>query len=154
MQVLHYFLEDPQVGFVAITNHALDAAKSNRCAILLRAEPDHKELMEICRGCLGDQDEQRRLLSQRVVGLDLWLTDALDRMCSAYQDLMREAVPGLGWFNTFFGLRDFMQFIKLLARLSRGAAVRSYARTQPHILASVLLVPHVLSVLRPDLNGR
>ena len=68
--MLHYYLEDhmskpTQVGFVAITNHALDAAKSNRCAILLRAEPDHRELMEICEGALGSEEEKRRLLAPR-----------------------------------------------------------------------------------------
>ena len=126
LKVLHYYLEDhmsrpAKVGFVAITNHALDAAKSNRCAILLRAEPDHRELMEICRGCLGSEAEQRRVLAQQVVGLDLRVPEALESLCSAYQDLMREVE--LSWFNTFFGLRDFMHFIKLLARLSTDSTV-------------------------------
>ena len=45
LKVLHYLLEGhvsirPDVGFVAITNHILDAAKSNRCVVLLREEPD------------------------------------------------------------------------------------------------------------------
>ena len=57
LKVLHYYLEDhmtrpAQVGFIAITNHVLDAAKSNRCAILLRAEPDRDELLQVAWGCL------------------------------------------------------------------------------------------------------
>ena len=45
LKVLHYLLEGhmsirSDVGFVAITNHILDAAKSNRCVVLLREEPD------------------------------------------------------------------------------------------------------------------
>jgi len=127
LKVLHYYLEDhmsrpAKVGFVAITNHALDAAKSNRCAILLRAEPDHRELMQICIGGLGSEAEQRRLLAQTVVGLDERLPDVLDRLCLAYQDLMREERE-LAWFNTFFGLRDFMHVIRLLARLSSGSTI-------------------------------
>ena len=128
LKVLHYYLEDhmsraARVGFVAITNHALDAAKQNRCAVLLRAEPDHKELMEICVGCLGSEEEQRRLLPQQVVGLELRVKEALECMCTAYQELMHEAVEKLEWYNTFFGLRDFMHFIKLLARQSVGSSV-------------------------------
>ena len=127
LKVLHYYLEDhmsrpAKVGFVAITNHALDAAKSNRCAILLRAEPDHRELMQICIGGLGSEAEQRRLLAQIVVGLDERLPDVLDSLCLAYQDLMREERE-LAWFNTFFGLRDFMHVIRLLARLSSGSTI-------------------------------
>lgn len=30
LKVLHYYLDDPQVAFVAITNRPLDAAKMNR----------------------------------------------------------------------------------------------------------------------------
>eukprot|EP01037_Dinobryon_pediforme_P047894 gene47894-62464_t len=52
LKVLHYYLEDhtkvaAKVGLVAISNHILDAAKSNRCAILMRSKPDHDELMQI-----------------------------------------------------------------------------------------------------------
>ena len=31
LKVLHYYLDDPQVCFVAISNRPLDAAKMNRC---------------------------------------------------------------------------------------------------------------------------
>ena len=130
LKVLHYYLEDHmskpvKVGFVAITNHPLDAAKSNRCVALLRAEPDHSELLEVAKGCLGSKSERERLLAQHVVGADEGLPDVLDRMCVAYQDLMRDqdGPEKLGWFNTFFGLRDFMHFIKLLARQAKDSAV-------------------------------
>lgn len=59
LKVLHYLLEGhmsttAQVGFVAISNHILDAAKSNRCALLLRQDPDKNEMMSITRGVLFD----------------------------------------------------------------------------------------------------
>lgn len=71
LKVLHYYLEDhraaaAEVGFVAISNHLLDAAKSNRCALLTRAKPDHEELMNVARGCLGELSE----LESTVAGFD------------------------------------------------------------------------------------
>ena len=54
LKVLHYLLEGhmsakAKVGFVAISNHVLDAAKSNRCVMLLRQEPDDAEMQR----CVG-----------------------------------------------------------------------------------------------------
>ena len=39
LKVLHYYLDDPNVAFVAISNRPLDAAKMNRCvpAVILCA---------------------------------------------------------------------------------------------------------------------
>lgn len=149
LKVLHYYLEDhmsqpAQVGFVAITNHVLDAAKSNRCAILLRAEPGHDELMQIAWGCLEapeNSDARRRLETQAVPGLQLTVPLCLERLCISYQNLMSDTIStehGLGWFNTFFGLRDFMQFVKLLSRLSKD---------------SILGLEHILHALERNMNG-
>ena len=123
---------EAQVGFVAITNHLLDAAKSNRCALLLRAKPDHDELMDVSRGCLGTEDERRRLPNVKMPGGIMCAVDGqpgvpsvLGKLCERYQALMEEKpeVPKhLSFFTTFFGLRDFMHFIKLLGRLSRAGS--------------------------------
>ena len=143
LKVLHYYLEDhmavaAQVGFVAITNHLLDAAKANRCAQLTRAKPDHKELMSIARGCLGSEDERLRLVSSvpavddrgRQVILALDSTDdrqrssLLDKLCETYDACMSGvrtpiiAKPPPADFVCLFGLRDFMHFVKLLGRLA------------------------------------
>ena len=49
------------VSFIAISNHVLDAAKSNRCVCLLRAEPDNDELRSIANGCILDRyDDSKR----------------------------------------------------------------------------------------------
>ena len=37
LQVLHKFLDNQEVSFVAITNHVLDAAKTNRAVSLFRS---------------------------------------------------------------------------------------------------------------------
>jgi hypothetical protein len=147
LKVLHYYLEDymavkARVGFVAITNHLLDAAKSNRCALLTRTKPDHEELMNVARGCLGS-DEERQQLTSTVMGmhrgrpvllkldplsLDSSQVGLLDLLCETYDACMSEqrrprALPGEQSppedFVTFFGLRDFMHFIKLLGRLAK-----------------------------------
>lgn len=149
LKVLHYYLEDhmavdAQVGFVAITNHLLDAAKSNRCALLTRAKPDHEELMNVARGCLGDQDEQRKFTStvpgknrrgeEIILELDPPSSDRsqdglLSLLCYTYDacmcetrracnDPLRGTLPPED-FVLSFGLRDFMHFIKLLGRLAK-----------------------------------
>ena len=71
LKVLHYFLEGhmstkAEVGFVAITNHILDAAKTNRCAVLLREEPDLNELESIARGVLFDADLDGRCSTRQI----------------------------------------------------------------------------------------
>ena len=82
LKVLHYLLEghmssSPNVAFVCITNHILDAAKSNRCACLLRPEPDMEELSCISKGVLGQKlqvDSNEVVLvcfKEQVVEMDL-----------------------------------------------------------------------------------
>eukprot|EP01047_Picozoa_sp_COSAG01_P012374 COSAG01_NODE_556_length_15526_cov_13.393725_1_plen_5121_part_01 len=144
LKVLHYYLEDhmsvaAHVGFVAITNHLLDAAKSNRCALLTRTKPDHDELMNVARGCLGSDKERRSLVSSvclrtnpdLVLKLDPSRLDSseyglLDHLCETYDACMseyprrEELVKPPSDFVCFFGLRDFMHLVKLLGRLAKG----------------------------------
>jgi hypothetical protein len=55
------------VGFVAITNHVLDAAKSNRCVVLFRPEPDEEEMATIARGLLFDRIPNGATITREVV---------------------------------------------------------------------------------------
>ncbi|KAL1518601.1 hypothetical protein AB1Y20_002889 [Prymnesium parvum] len=131
LKVLHYYLEDhmlhkAKVGFIAIANHNLDAAKANRCVQHFRGEPDSTELLDIAWGVLGTEQEQRRLRSQPVAGLAKPVHEVLKVLCETYQTLMSEteARPeSLAWFDTFFGLRDFMYFVKQLGRLSKESFI-------------------------------
>jgi MoxR-like ATPase len=143
LKVLHYYLEDhmsvaAKVGFVAITNHLLDTAKVNRCALLTRIKPDHEELMNIARGCLGNEKDRHQLVStvpafdssgdQIILELDptpgLGRTGLLDALCKTYDACMSDepavsnTVLPPADFVSLFGLRDFMHFIKLLGRLA------------------------------------
>jgi hypothetical protein len=146
LKVLHYYLEehtskDASVGFVAITNHLLDAAKSNRCAMLTRAKPDLEELINIARGCLGSDKERSRICStvngvdqhgkNTILKVDPPPSDAsqvglLQLLCETYDSCMsglpRDMAPHERPpedFMLHFGLRDFMHFIKLLGRLAK-----------------------------------
>lgn len=147
LKVLHYYLEDhmtvdARVGFVAITNHQLDAAKSNRCALLTRVKPDLDELLNVALGCLGSEDERQQMSSSvpgwdrrkkeitlklNVPKSDLFQDGLLSLLCETYDSCMVERprpsdplqVSPPADFVLYFGLRDFMNFMKLLGRLAR-----------------------------------
>ena len=100
LKVLHYHLDRRQVSFVAITNHALDAAKTNRAISLYRPETSTEDL--------------------KILAMDLLHTSAapmtikqnvIDQFCLAFSKMMKEAK-----FQNFYGQRDFMHFMSYLRR--------------------------------------
>ena len=109
----------PEVGFVAITNHILDAAKSNRCAVLLRQEPDKKELLSIARGVLFDATIDGSFSTRQVeCHKQRWDPDELAKiLCRSYTHLLHHKGQ-FKWFQYFFGLRDFIYFLKAMRRKS------------------------------------
>lgn len=118
LKVLHYYLEGhmsmkAKVGFVAITNHVLDAAKSNRCVSLLRQEPGRDELIRITNGVLFGSYGH---LKQTIHGVEFVNTliqkrDFANKLCDSYTELMNRNDKE---FDTFFGLRDFIYFLRYL----------------------------------------
>lgn len=97
----------PEVAFVCITNHILDAAKSNRCICLLRPEPEKSELMCIAVGVLCQKlqdtskvdfisfnDDKMIMKPEEFAGL----------LCDCYLTLIRSKTE-FSWFVQFFGLR-------------------------------------------------
>jgi hypothetical protein len=54
LKSLHYYLDAEEVAFVAITNHALDAANSNRGVNVFRSTPSLTSLETLAMGCLCD----------------------------------------------------------------------------------------------------
>lgn len=110
LKVLHYLLEGhmsscPNVAFVCITNHILDAAKSNRCACLLRPEPDMEELSCISKGVLCQKMQEDSNSVELVCFREkvLEMKEFSDRMCSCYMDLMKDT-DRFSFFVDFFGL--------------------------------------------------
>ena len=117
LKVLHYHLEShmstkAKVGFVAITNSVLDAAKSNRCVSLLRQDPSEKEMLQIAHGVLfqGEQVVNGVKFSGQSLSMDAFAQS----FCAAYK-----AVVLIDDFRTFFGLRDFIYFLKSIKQRSK-----------------------------------
>ena len=122
LKVLHYLLEghmsaSPEVGFVCITNHILDAAKSNRCVCLLRPEPDKEELMYIAMGvlCQKHQSDESNILFIRVEMQMMTAEEFSSIMCNCYLNLIQNKVQ-FRWFVQFFGLRDFLHALRFIRR--------------------------------------
>ena len=110
LKVLHYHLDKQEVSFVAITNHVLDAAKTNRAVSLFRPEVSNEDLKTLAKGCLTPNPEKPPAHLRQ----DL---DTIVRFCPAYTRLMENPL-----LNRFFGLRDFIHFINYLRR-RRGEGI-------------------------------
>eukprot|EP01040_Poterioochromonas_malhamensis_P005804 gene5804-6244_t len=165
LKVLHYYLEDhmkvdAEVGFVAISNHVLDAAKTNRCAVLLRAPPDHEDLFNIASGCFGPPEIQQRICTalqlsgdkdngKRPISLasssTISLSRLLDTLCESFEacseetDTKDSAISCVYDFVDFYGLRDFMHSIKLLGRLTSADRM--------------ITSRHIIEVVERNFNG-
>ncbi|XP_041073204.1 E3 ubiquitin-protein ligase rnf213-alpha-like [Carcharodon carcharias] len=112
LKTLHPLLEDgcidddplkhKKVGFIGISNWALDPAKMNRGIFVSRGDPDKKELFESAKGiCSSDPVIQKKVLS-----LFGSLADAYLTICKKQN-------------KEFFGLRDYYSLIKMVFSLSK-----------------------------------
>jgi hemicentin len=104
LKVLHYHLDRKEVSFVAISNHLLDAAKTNRAVSLYRSEPSIDELRTLAKGCLCDNVDDPPVEMKK----DL---DLIVKFCPVYHEFMKNPE-----FKRFYGLRDFIHFINFLQR--------------------------------------
>ncbi|XP_065839047.1 uncharacterized protein [Oscarella lobularis] len=123
LKALHYYLDSPAVSFVAITNNVLDAAKSNRAVNLFRPKMDLDELQTLASGCLDDQSS---------------LALTVNKFCDRYLKLMEKDE-----FKNFFGLRDFIHFIRYIRR-HRNSVVGTEQRSMSQL---------VLRALERNFNG-
>lgn len=103
LKALHYYLDNPSVSFVAISNHVLDAAKTNRAVSVVRMEVSVKELEILAKGCLCDTPDSVPLEKQREIA-------NIVKFCSRYVEVIKED------FKDFFGLRDFVHLLHYLRR--------------------------------------
>lgn len=91
LKALHVHLDNMEVSFVAISNHVLDAAKTNRAVSLFRPETSKDDVKKLADGCL----QQGHTFT--------------DGMCEEYIKKMQ--IPE---FCAFYGLRDFIHFCTYL----------------------------------------
>ena len=104
LKVLHYHLDRQEVSFVAITNHILDAAKTNRAVCLFRPDASEEELKTLVKGCLCTTPNNPPPDLQKDLNIVV-------QFCPVYFNLMTRQE-----FSQFFGLRDFIHFVNYLRR--------------------------------------
>lgn len=141
LKVLHYLLEGhmsakAEVGFVGISNHVLDAAKTNRCVMLLREEPDERDMLSIARGVLFDDRDGGfgRASHVDLEGKSLTANDFALSLCQSYATLIHDDAE-LSWFDTFFGLRDLIHFFIALRTRSTFEAMKMRITVQDVVFA-------------------
>ncbi|XP_072560845.1 E3 ubiquitin-protein ligase rnf213-alpha isoform X2 [Paramormyrops kingsleyae] len=107
LKTLHPLLEEgciddeplphKKVGFIGISNWALDPAKMNRGIFVSRGDPDEKELIESAKGiCSSD-----KMILEKV-------RDYFKPFAKAYLKISKKEGKG------FFGLRDYYSLIKMV----------------------------------------
>ncbi|KAM9281709.1 E3 ubiquitin-protein ligase RNF213 isoform 3-T4 [Morus bassanus] len=128
LKTLHPLLEDgciddvplphKKVGFIGISNWALDPAKMNRGIFVSRGDPSKEELIESAKGICCSA----RGALQKVEQYFCHFADAYENICKA-QD------------REFFGLRDYYSLIKMIFALARS----SRRELTPQDIAAVVL---------------
>ena len=103
LKVLHYYLDNPAVSFVATSNHMLDAAKTNRAITLFRSETSKADLITLAKGCFYNTNDNSPPVEMEED------VRVITQLCSAYGAIMTR--PAI---KKFFGLRDFIYFIYYL----------------------------------------
>ncbi|XP_033923494.1 LOW QUALITY PROTEIN: E3 ubiquitin-protein ligase RNF213 [Melopsittacus undulatus] len=114
LKTLHPLLEDgciddvplphKKVGFIGISNWALDPAKMNRGIFVSRGDPSREELIESAKGICCSA----RGALQKVEQYFCHFADAYENICKA-QD------------REFFGLRDYYSLIKMFFALAKSS---------------------------------
>ncbi|XP_056144422.1 E3 ubiquitin-protein ligase rnf213-alpha [Lampris incognitus] len=112
LKTLHPLLEEgciddeplphKKVGFIGISNWALDPAKMNRGIFVSRGDPDEKELIESAKG----------ICSSDAMILDK-VRDFFQPFARAYLNICRRQGKG------FFGLRDYYSLVKMIFASSK-----------------------------------
>ena len=102
LKVLHYHLDTPKVPFVALTNTALDAAKSNRAICLFQINNSQDDLRQLSSVMLGFQPGDN---------IPSAINSQINSLIEVYLDKMKHHE-----FNSIFGLRDIMHFFSYIRR--------------------------------------
>ena len=103
LKVLHYHLDQKEISFLAISNHVLDAAKSNRAVSLFQSPFSERDIRNLAEGCI---DTSSDLCRDALEGIQF-----VHGCCAAYLQLMKTPQ-----FSSRFGLRDLIHFFAYLHR--------------------------------------
>ncbi|XP_055559911.1 E3 ubiquitin-protein ligase rnf213-alpha-like isoform X6 [Falco cherrug] len=113
LKALHPLLEDgcvddenpepyKKVGFVGISNWALDPAKMNRGLLVFRTEPSKEELVNTAKGICADQPHLERI------------EHLFPILANFYCNVLKTQE------TEFFGLRDFYSLIKMIVSYTQN----------------------------------
>ena len=103
LKVLHPYLDECQVAFVAIANKSFDAANANRMICIYRSLPSQEDQKILAYGCLGLQEgHQQQVVNER-------LNKIIYGLCQGYrQILISDAIPRI------YHDRDFIYMLREL----------------------------------------
>nr|XP_013804530.1 PREDICTED: E3 ubiquitin-protein ligase RNF213-like [Apteryx mantelli mantelli] len=118
LKTLHPLLEDgcvddeipesyKKVGFVGISNWALDPAKMNRGLLVFRTDPSEEELVKTAKGICGDQFRLERIEHLFPILANFY--------CNVLKTQKTE----------FFGLRDFYSLVKMIVAYAQDRSCSS-----------------------------
>ena len=97
LKVLHPYLDDCKVSFVAIANKSFDAANANRMICIYRSLPSREDQKILAYGCLGLDSSQNQF------------DDLVKGLCQGYRRILQsEEIP-----NRFHD-RDFIYMLREL----------------------------------------
>ncbi|XP_063784592.1 E3 ubiquitin-protein ligase RNF213 isoform X2 [Pseudophryne corroboree] len=124
LKALHPLLEDgcieddvsphKKVGFIGISNWALDPAKMNRGIFVSRGDPSRSELIESAKGiCSSD-----KLVLSKISDIFFSFANSYHQVCVSQRRQKKE----------FFGLRDFYSLIKMVFAFTKQSQEKLAAR--------------------------
>ncbi|CAF4870393.1 unnamed protein product [Rotaria sp. Silwood1] len=100
LKVLHQYLDECKVAFVAIANKAFDAANANRMTCIYRSLPSENDQKILAYGCLGLSDEQ---------SIPEDLSNIIFCLCQGYRRVLESSdIPKI------FHDRDFIYMLREL----------------------------------------
>ncbi|XP_054615147.1 E3 ubiquitin-protein ligase rnf213-alpha isoform X2 [Dunckerocampus dactyliophorus] len=114
LKILHPLLEEgciddkplphKKVGFIGISNWALDPAKMNRGIFVSRGDPDERELFESAKG---------------ICSSDVMVLEKVRKLFRPFASAYLKICGGQG--KGFFGLRDYYSLIKMIYAVAKTA---------------------------------
>ncbi|CAF1573843.1 unnamed protein product [Rotaria sp. Silwood1] len=103
LKVLHSYLDECKVAFIAVANKPFDAANANRMICIYRSRPSEVDQKILAYGCLGlDIKTEKQMISSRTEAI-------VHGLCQGYrQVLMSSDIPHI------FHDRDFIYMLREL----------------------------------------
>ncbi|UJR16744.1 hypothetical protein I4U23_003644 [Adineta vaga] len=134
LKVLHQYLDECQVAFVAIANKAFDAANANRMTCIYRSLPSEDDQEVLAYGCLGLKNKETT---------HPHLVDIITGLCHGYRRLLQ--CPNI---PKIFHDRDFIYMLRELR-----FELRSTSTDQQDVVLDTIRPESLLHALENNFNG-